>query len=80
LEHGEEGYLHLEEMIKHLELGLKSPDATPEFKREVRKAIEIGQQALMAYDEALNRASEALGRPATSGPPEGSEHEGSGMR
>ena len=30
LGHGEEGYLHLEEMVKHLEFGLNMPDANEE--------------------------------------------------
>ena len=84
LGHGEEGYLHLEEMVKHLEFSLKLPDASPDLKKHIQAAIKAGREALMAYDEALNHASAALGRPAGKGPQsEGSddarEHEGSGM-
>lgn len=83
LGHGEEGYLHLEEMIKHLEFSLKMPDTTPESKKHIQGAIKSGREALKAYDEALNHAFEALGRPAGKGPmSEGSddsrEREGSG--
>lgn len=83
LGHGEEGYLHLQEMIKRFEFSLKMSDTTPDMKKHLQAAIKAGQDTLKSYDEVLKHASEALGRPAGKGSmPEGSdherEHEGSG--
>jgi hypothetical protein len=78
LGHGEEGYLHLQEMVKHLEFSLKMSDASPDMKKHLQAAINGGKDALKTYDEALKHASEALGRPAGGGKgpmSEGSEHE-----
>lgn len=64
LGHGEEGYLHLQEMIKHYEFSLRMDDASPDLKMHGNKALVHARQALKHYNEALTHASESLGRPA----------------
>ena len=78
LGHGEEGYLHLEEMIKHLEFGLKMPDAGQDLQTHGSVAVKHAREALKHYNEALKHANESLGRPTTRNPlmggGSGSEH------
>ena len=77
LGHGEEGYLQLEEMIKHIEFSLKMPDANSDLRSHGEQALKDARAALDKYNDALKHASEALGRPArTSSMGEGS---GGGM-
>jgi hypothetical protein len=64
LGHGEEGYLHLQEMVKHLEFSLKMPDADENLKAHGAVALKHAKEALAHYDEAIKHASESLGRPA----------------
>ena len=75
LGHGEEGYLHLQEMVKHLEFSLKMPDADTQLKTHATISLQHAQEALRHYDEALKHASESLGRPRS---PMMSGGEGSG--
>ncbi len=64
LGHGEEGFLHLQEMVKHYEFSLKMDDASPDLKMHGAEALKPARQALKHYDAALIHASESLGRPA----------------
>ncbi len=68
LGHGEEGYLQLEEMIKHLEFSLKMSDADPTLVSHTETALVNAREALKKYDAALTHASEALGRPSRVAP------------
>ena len=79
LGHGEEGYLHLEEMVKHFEFSLNMPDASPGLKQHGGAALQHAREALRHYNEALIHASESLGRPLRSRMDGSSGHqEGSG--
>ena len=72
LGHGEEGYLHLQEMIKHYEFSLKMPDARDELKHHAPVALQHAKEAIKHYDEALRHGNESLGRPASMPMAEGS--------
>lgn len=61
---GEEGYLALKEMVKHLEFSLKMKDASPEMKIHLNFALKHAREAMLRFDEALKHANESLGRPA----------------
>ena len=52
LGHGEEGYLHLQEMVKHLEFSLKMPDASEELKTHAGVSLKARQRSV----EALRRS------------------------
>jgi hypothetical protein len=49
-------------MIKHLEFGLKMPDAGEDLRTHGRAAIKHAREALGHYNEALMHANESLGR------------------
>ena len=51
LGHGEEGFLHLQEMIKHYEFSLKMPDASEELKTHAPVAFQHAKEAIKHYDE-----------------------------
>mgnify|MGYP000588966238 CR=1 FL=1 len=53
-----------EEMIKHLEFGIKMPDAKKDLQSHGNVAIKHAKEALKHYNEALNHANESLGRSA----------------
>ena len=72
LGHGEGGYLHLQEMIKHYEFSLKMPDASEELKTHAPVALQHAKEAIKHYDEALRHGNESLGRPASMPMAEGS--------
>ena len=64
LGHGEEGYLHLQEMIKHYEFSLQMPDANEELKTHAPVALQHAKEAVKHYNEALKHGNESLGRRA----------------
>ena len=72
LGHGAEGYLHLQEMIKHYEFSLQMPDANEELKTHAPVALQHAKEALKHYDEALKHGNESLGRRASMPMAEGS--------
>ena len=72
LGHGEEGYLHLEALVKHLGFRLQMPDATEELKTHGPMALRHAKEALKHYNEALKHGSESLGRRASMPMGEGS--------
>ena len=72
LGHGEEGYLHLQEMIKHYEFSLQMPDASEEFKNHGSVALQHAKEAIKHYNEALKLGNESLGRRASAPMEEGS--------
>ena len=51
-------------MIKHLEFGLKIPDAGQDLKSHGGVALQHAREALKHYNEALVHANESLGRSA----------------
>ena len=65
LDHGEEGYLHLQEMIKHYEFSLEMPDANDELKTHAPVALQHAKEAIKHYNEALKHGNESLGRRAS---------------
>ena len=72
LGHGEEGYLHLQEMIKHYEFSLQMPDANEELKTHAPVALQHAKEAVKHYNEALKHGNESLGRRASMPMAEGS--------
>ena len=64
-------------MIKHLEFGLKMPDAGQDLQTHGSVAVKHAREALKHYNEALKHANESLGRPTRNplmGGGSGSEH------
>ena len=84
LGHGEEGYLHLQEMIKHYEFSLQMPDANEELKMHAPVALQHAKEAVKHYNEALKHGNESLGRrpsmPMAEGSGGGDHEEGSSHR
>tara|TARA_Y100001936_G_C15760958_1_gene501209 strand:- start:125 stop:514 length:390 start_codon:yes stop_codon:yes gene_type:complete len=76
LGHGEEGYLHLQEMIKHYEFSLQMPDANEELKNHASVALQHAKEAVKHYNEALKHGNESLGRRASMPMAEGSGGDG----
>ena len=84
LGHGEEGYLHLQEMIKHYEFSLQMPDANAELKTHAPVVLQHAKEAIKHYNEALKHGNKSLGRrpsmPMAEGSGGGDHEEGSSHR